>query len=248
MPRAILFENVAVFGQKRGRRHRARLRSELSVGYDLYPHVYNCADYGMAQSRQRFVMVGIRKDQGVAFRIPPPLDLKVTVGRVLGGLPEPPVDCSVHPEIPNHQRARVSALNVERFSYVPQGGGWRDIPPDLRLPCHRRADGASGGWPDVYGRLEWDGQCPTITGGFDSFSRGRFGHPLVDRPLTAREAARLQGFDDDFEFLGTRVDWRRQIGNVVPPPLARAIGREVLASLALSESPEASDVRGGAPA
>jgi DNA (cytosine-5)-methyltransferase 1 len=50
---------------------------------------------------------------------------------------------------------------------VPQGGGWKDIPFGLRLPCHQVADTSKGGWPDVYGWLRWDGQCPTITGGFD---------------------------------------------------------------------------------
>jgi len=83
----------------------------------------------------------------------------------------------------------------------------------------------------VYGRLEWDAQCPTITGGFDSFTRGRYGHPCQDRPLTPREAARLQGFPDDFVFKGTRGDVRSQIGNAVPPQLAYAIGGEILRSL-----------------
>ena len=115
------------------------------------------------------------------------------------------------------------------------------------------SEGAFSSWgdsslPSPRQSGEFPAKPPLNAPRFDSFSRGRFGHPLVDRPLTAREAARLQGFDDDFEFLGPRVEWRRQIGNVVPPPLARAIGREVLASLALSESPEASDVLGGASA
>jgi DNA (cytosine-5)-methyltransferase 1 len=79
--------------------------------------------------------------------------------------------------------------------------------------------------------LEFDGQCPTITGGFDSFTRGRYGHPRQDRPLTPREAARLQGFPDTFVFVGTRGDIRSQIGNAVPPLLAEAIGTEVLKCL-----------------
>ena len=72
-----------------------------------------------------------------------------------------------------------------------KGGGWQDLPEELRLECHKNVDVTAGGWPDVYGRLRWDGQCPTITGGFDSFTRGRYGHPHHDRPLTPREAARL---------------------------------------------------------
>ena len=227
-PRVVLFENVAIFGQKRGRRYLDLMRQELSE-YRLFPHFYNCADYGLAQTRERFIMVCVRSDQDVRFSVPSTKSGKrKTVGDVLAGLPEPPEDYSEHPDLPNHQRARVTPINVKRFSYVPQGGGWQDIPDDLRLDCHRGVDVSSGGWPDVYGRLRWDGQCPTITGGFDSFTRGRYGHPLHDRPLTPREAARLQGFPDHFAFRGTRADVRSQIGNVVPPPLARAIGLEIL--------------------
>ena len=141
------------------------------------------------------------------------------------GLPEPPED----------YRAKVTPINIERFSHVPQGGGWWDIPEKLRLRCHRDVDRRSGGWPDVYGRLKIDGQAPTITGGFDSFTRGRYGHPLQNRPLTPREAARLQGFPDDFRFSGTRWDVRSQIGNAVPPPLAAAIGGSILRTLMVED-------------
>jgi DNA (cytosine-5)-methyltransferase 1 len=238
-PRSMLFENVAIFGKKRGRKYLELMRSQLEE-YQLFPHFYNCADYGLAQTRERFVMVGIRGDLGVPFSIPTPTcDKWKTVGEVLQGLPEPPEDYSVHPDFPNHQRARVTALNITRFSCVPQGGGWQDIPEELRLDCHRGVDPTSGGWPDVYGRLSWDGQCPTITGGFDSFTRGRYGHPLHDRPLTPREAARLQGFPDDYTFVGNRGDVRSQIGNVVPPPLADAVGREILRVLRVADGLEA---------
>ena len=166
-----------------------------------------------------------------------------TVGEALADLPEPPLDYSDHPDFPNHQRARVTALNIERFSHVPPGGGWQDIPEPLRLKCHQNVDTSRGGWPDVYGRLEANSQAPTITGGFDSFTRGRYGHPSEDRPLTPREAARLQGFPDWFVFSGTRYDIRTQIGNAVPPPLASAIGKSILLTLVsagevLSSTPE----------
>ncbi|MCB9914976.1 MAG: DNA cytosine methyltransferase [Planctomycetes bacterium] len=238
VPRTFLFENVAIFGQKRGRPYLRFMQEHLSE-YALFPHFYNCADYGLAQTRERFVVVGVRRDQGVAFSPPAPTAERWrTVGETLAGLPEPPEDYSIHPDFPNHQRARVTALNIERFSHVPQGGGWRDIPEALRLACHQSVDTSRGGWPDVYGRLEWDGQCPTLTGGFDSFTRGRYGHPLQDRPLTPREAARLQGFPDHFEFLGTRQHQRSQIGNVVPPPLAQAVGRELLTCLRVADGLE----------
>jgi len=230
-PRFFLFENVAIFGQKRGEEYLERMRWDLKQ-YELYPRFYNCADYGVAQTRERFVIVGRRKDQKVTFEIPEPCVTKwATVRDAIGGMPEPPEDYSDHPDFPNHQRARVTAINIKRFSFVPPGGGWQDIPDEYRLDCHKGADPRSGGWPDVYGRLEWTKPCPTITGGFDSFTRGRYGHPEQDRPITLREAARLQGFPDGFVFRGTRGDIRSQIGNAVPPALAGAIARQIMRSL-----------------
>jgi DNA (cytosine-5)-methyltransferase 1 len=237
-PRFFLLENVAIFGQKRGQQLLAEICGSLArLGYRFWPHFYNCADYGLAQTRERFVLVGQRDGEGAPFRIPPPTYRKWrTVGEVIGDLPEPPEDYSDHPRYSNHQRARVTEINIRRFSHVPQGGGWSDIPMHLQLRCHRKVDRRSGGWPDVYGRLPWDGQCPTITGGFDSFTRGRYGHPLYDRPLTPREAARLQGFPDSYVFSGSRADIRSQIGNAVPPPLAQAIGTAIARALSAGRS------------
>lgn len=202
----------------------------------MHPHFYNCADYGLAQTRVRFIIVGKSKSVKASFRIPrPTVEKWVTVGEALNGIPEPPIDYSEHPNYPNHYRAKVTPINIERFSHVPQGGGWWDIPEGLQLKCHQRVDRRSGGWPDVYGRLKLDGQAPTITAGFDSFTRGRYGHPQEDRPLTPREASRLQGFPDDFRFCGTRWDIRSQVGNAVPPPLAEAIGKTVCRTLMVED-------------
>ena len=229
-PKAFLMENVAMMAQVRGRHLVDRFHAV--EGYELVGHFYIAADYGVAQTRERYMLIGIRNDQPGSFYVPSPTTPKwPTVGEVIGDLPEPPVDYREHPAYPNHQNARVTPINIKRFSYVPQGGGWQDIPYDMRLKCHQVVDTSQGGWPDVYGRLQWDGQCPTITGGFDSFTRGRYGHPLRDRPLTPREAARLQGFPDDFVFAGTRYDVRHQIGNAVPVPLAKTVGTAVLQAL-----------------
>ncbi len=231
-PQAFLLENVPMMAQVRGQ----RLVAEYFKleDYSLTGHYYLAADYGLAQTRQRYVLAGVRSDVDGGFEVPTPTtagELRRTVAETIADLPPPPSDYTDHPGYLNHQRARVTELNIERFSHVPPGGGWQDIPFDLRLECHKKVDTKTGGWPDVYGRLEWDGQCPTITGGFDSFTRGRYGHPDEDRPLTPREAARLQGFPDNFAFLGTRHDVRHQIGNAVPPPLAEALGRSVMGAL-----------------
>lgn len=235
-PSAFILENVAIFGQKRGKVYLDELASILST-YSLYPHFYNAADYGLAQTRQRFILVGIRNDYHLPYLKPEPtVKTWNTVRNAIGDLPEPPIDCSTHPKYFNHHRTRISPINLERFSHVPQGGGWKDIPFDLRLNCHKTTDPKSGGWPDVYGRLDWSKQSPTITGGFDSFTRGRYGHPEQNRAITPREAARLQGFPDYVHFQGTRSEVRYQIGNAVPPPLAEAIGTQIVRVVKNDES------------
>lgn len=236
-PQAFLMENVPLFAQKRGV-HLAEQFFSLNE-YDLTGHMYLAADYGVAQTRQRFVLVGIRKELSIKFIVPEPTTPKpgwLTVDEALRGLPVPPKDCSEHPDWPNHQSSRITPLNIERFSHVPQGGGWKDIPFQLRLSCHKALGDKQGSWSDVYGRLRGDGQSPTITSGFDSFTRGRYGHPYQNRPLTPREAARLQGFPDTHVFIGTRKSVCHQIGNAVPVPLAEVIGASILDVLRGQES------------
>lgn len=229
-PRAFLFENVAIFGQKRGAPFVKEIAEVLSA-YSISCFQVCGSDFGLAQTRSRFLMIGIRNDIGGSRPYLETSDEYVSVKDVIADLPAPPDDYSEHRDFYNHQKCKITALNEERFSHVPQGGGWQDIPWDLRLPCHKVADVKSGGWPDVYGRLSWEGQCPTITVGFDSFTRGRYGHPAQHRAITPREAARLQGFPDDFRFLGNRMDVRTQVGNAVPPPLAKAAGLAISAAL-----------------
>ena len=230
-PKAFVFENVQIFGQKRGRDLIDHIDQSLTE-YDVHRYFVNSSDFGLAQKRDRFIMIGIRRELAA----PRPVLVKArkvaTIRGAIGDLPPPPEDFTEHPTLANHIKCRITALNEERFRHVPQGGGWADIPAHLRLECHQGVDVSKGGWPDVYGRLEWTGQCPTVTAGFDSFTRGRYGHPEQHRSLTLREGARLQGFPDRFRFYGTRYDVRVQIGNAVPPPLGKAVGRAVAKALA----------------
>ncbi|GAB2782104.1 DNA (cytosine-5-)-methyltransferase [Halomonas shantousis] len=224
--RAFIFENVEIFGQKRGADLIEEIREELS-SYRIYTFFVCSSEFGLAQKRGRFIMIGIDRNEGKGV---PALEMTTkakNVKDIIGHLPPPPEDYSEHPNYPNHIKCKISKINEERFSHVPPGGGWQDIPMELRLPCHQVVDVKSGGWPDVYGRLEWEKQCPTITAGFDSFTRGRYGHPEQNRAITLREGAMLQGFPEDFRFFGTRHDIRLQIGNAVPPPVAKAAGQAV---------------------
>jgi DNA (cytosine-5)-methyltransferase 1 len=224
--RAFIFENVAIFGQKRGQDFIQEIK-ELLCEYDIYTFFICASAFGLAQRRGRFIMIGLNSSLGCNFPVLETTKKLVTIKDAIGDLPEPPADCSEHPEIPNHIKCKISAINEERIAHVPPGGGWQDIPSHLRLACHKDVNIKSGGWPDVYGRLEWSGQCPTLTAGFDSFSRGRYAHPEQNRSLTLREGARLQGFPDSFCFFGTRHDVRYQIGNAVPPPVAKVVGEAV---------------------
>ena len=226
-PRTFMLENVDQLGMKRGRDFLDHVQQQLK-DYVLYPRFYNSADFGVAQTRPRFITVGVHKEIELIFQPPAPTVKKwKTIREAIGDLPEPPDDFREHPEYPNHYKTNITAINIERFSYVPEGGGWQDIPEEIRLPCHQDVDVTSGGWPDVYGRLRWDAQVPTITGGFDSFTRGRYGHPKANRAITPREAARLQGFPDWFRFHGNKSEVRAQLGNAVPVPLAEAIGKSI---------------------
>lgn len=233
-PKAFIFENVQVFGQKRGRDLIEYVQGELT-NYNFTEHFVCSSDFGLAQRRSRFLMIGLRKDLDAPAPILRGNGPHQTVWDAIGHLPPPPDDCSEHPDFPNHMKCRITPLNEQRFRHVPQGGGWADIPQHLRLPCHQEVDASKGGWPDVYGRLQWGGQCPTITAGFDSFTRGRYGHPEQHRALTLHEGALIQGFPDRFRFYGNRGDVRLQIGNAVPPPLAKAVGLAIRQALAAAD-------------
>ncbi|MCZ6098598.1 DNA cytosine methyltransferase [Escherichia coli] len=229
-PRAFLFENVEIFGQKRGQDLIREVKEKL-FKYNIFTFFICSSDFGVAQKRGRFIMIGIDKSENCDYPKLEKVDNELTIKDVIGNLPPPPDDYSEHCEIPNHIKCKITKLNEERFSYVLPGGGWKDIPHDLRLKCHQNVDTNSGGWPDVYGRLEWDKQCPTITAGFDSFTRGRYGHPSQNRAITLREGAMLQGFPVDYRFYGKRDAIRLQIGNAVPPPVAKAAGTAIIKCL-----------------
>jgi DNA (cytosine-5)-methyltransferase 1 len=229
-PRYFVMENVPGLLGARGqpfieqfleRAHRAR--------YQVVLEVLDAADYGVPQHRRRAFIVGWRSGE-TEFLFPPrshgPTSW-LTVRDALRGLPPP--EESSGPSIPNHRMGNVSALNRIRIAYVRPGGGRSDIPPHLRLPCHAVSVEVAG-HRNVYGRLRWDAPAGTITTKCNSFTRGAFAHPSEDRNITMREAARLQGFPDDFIFLGSTVDAAHQIGNAVPPPLAKAVGEAIMAA------------------
>lgn len=228
-PEYLLLENVP--GLQKIKSNTGALGRFLSLiselGYDCDVQVLRSQDYGVPQRRRRLVLVASLINK---ISIPSPTH---GPGRVnenyenvwdwIGDLPEIAAgEC--HPDVKNHQAANLSPLNLRRIEATPVGGGRLDWPEALRLECHKTYEGHT----DVYGRLFKDRPATAMTTRCISLSNGRYGHPTQARAISVREAARLQTFDDDFEFLGSINGIAQQIGNAVPVRLADVVGQHVL--------------------
>ena len=123
--------------------------------------------------------------------------------------------------ITSHWCSQLSKINKERLKYIPIGGSWRDIPFDL-LPAGlqraRRSDHTKR-----YGRLDPNELCSTVMTKCDPHW-GSFFHPNQERTISVREAARIQSFPDIYRFTGNMTEQYEQVGNAVPPLLAKAVG------------------------
>jgi DNA (cytosine-5)-methyltransferase 1 len=127
----------------------------------------------------------------------------------------------------DHISGRLSALDEQVVNAVPPGGNWRDLPldfPSKRIEQIRRTAAAGqGSRSTYYGRLRWDRPSYTISTYFNRPGNGCYIHPSASRLITVREAARLQGFPDQYRFFGQGRDRFVQVGNAVPPLLAYQI-------------------------
>ena len=227
-PMYFVMENVSGIAGKRGKTILQQLVEYVEkIGYYVHIDLLDAQDYGVPQRRKRYIVVGERKDMGEHYTYPQSLNIHRTVRDVIGALPIPPENGTDHPNISLHRRDRLSELNLQRIRAIKEGQGRDDLPSDLLADCHK-IDSSVIGFRSVYGRMAWDEVAPTITARFDSFTRGKFGHPVQDRSVSLREGALLQTFPIDFEFTGNKVDIARQIGNAVPPIMAEHIGRSIL--------------------
>ncbi|KPM18071.1 DNA cytosine methyltransferase [Citromicrobium sp. WPS32] len=198
------------------------LLSDLE-GYHVDWDIVEMKYLGLPQTRKRLVLVASRLG---------PIELQFdeqkprTVRDVISQLPAIAAGEN-WPGDPMHRASRLSALNLRRIKASKPGGTWRDWPADLLATCHSKPTGET--FPSVYGRMEWDRPSPTITTQCFGYGNGRFGHPEQDRAISLREAAMLQGFPENYEFLPSGgqpsfASFGRLIGNAVPVPLGKAIG------------------------
>jgi DNA (cytosine-5)-methyltransferase 1 len=241
MPRAVMLENVPGLALKGH-----PLLDEFLEGLNAYGYVHSwdilqVADYGVPQKRRRLVLLA-----GLGFKIDLPKPTHSngginglapwrTLRDVLKNMPQPvTLEEAMKKGGPQrfnwHIVRNMQSINQERIRRVKAGGIRTQLPNELRPNCHKRAE---KGFSNVYGRMCWDHPSVTITAGFTTFSKGRFGHPEEDRTISVREGGLLQTFPPDYffdtEFMEHVCDI---IGNALPCDFAEALARKVYKAIA----------------
>ncbi|MEO5706652.1 MAG: DNA cytosine methyltransferase [Alteraurantiacibacter sp.] len=190
-----------------------------ALGYHISFGVVDAADYGAPQHRLRFVMLGSRDHPPASLPEPthgPSTRPYVTVRDAIFSFRDGP---GAHSEYTDGVR--------RFFAMVPEGGNWRSLPPDIQLLAMGNSFHSGGGKTGFFRRLSWDRPAPTITGRANR-KGSALCHPEQVRPISVREAAALQGFPADWQFIGAMNAQYMQVGNAVPVPLGKAIGAAVL--------------------
>ena len=206
-------------------------------GYSIRYGVLNAADYGVPQNRRRAIIIG--KYLATPPELPLPCKQKVTIWDAISDLaylesgegefeqeyrnsPKSDYEKKMRKGskiLYNHMATKHSALALERLSLIPPNAGKEILPKE-----HITKSVYSGTWS----RMEQNDVAVTITTRFDTPSSGKFTHPFLNRAITVREAARLQSFPDTFKFIGSKMSQMKQVGNAVPPLLARKIARVIM--------------------
>lgn len=186
-------------------------------GYTLTVHLYKFEDYGIPQTRHRIIIVGIRKDLGLIYRVPAPTHESSPLSSFVA-ICEPPISR----DVPNQEITRQSLKVTERLAHIKSGeNAWNsDLPEELRL----NVKGAR--MSQIYRRLDPSKPAYTVTGSGGGGTH--MYHWCENRALTNRERARLQTFPDGFAFVGSKESVRRQIGMAVPPLAAKIIINAIL--------------------
>ena len=237
-PAWIVFENVQGIVNTAGGAFLDQVRQSLEQRYDLHQALLNARHYGVPQSRTRLFLVGSR--DGTPFRFPRtqrgvPLTVydairdlpRLDNGNDLSWLPYGRARPSKYGRAMrgrleacgNHLVTRNARFVTRRYGCVPQGGNWEDIPMAFMGNYHDRARCHTG----LYHRLRSD--MPSVVIG--NYRKNMLIHPIEDRGLSVREAARLQSFPDWYAFSGSIGFQQQQVGNAVPPLLAQAVFSEI---------------------
>ncbi|CAN1559043.1 Dcm Site-specific DNA methylase [Mycobacteriaceae bacterium] len=239
-PRYFILENVPAF-LKSGQWSvfREALEDGILRDYEIDFGVLNAADYGAPQARKRVIVIGNHKDLP-AIGLPETTNAGThrALAEVLRGVPHAVDRIGIPDGTVEFRDEQFSGafstrelhfgrfytqLSLDRFKAISHNGGSRsELPNRLKADCWRRHSKGTG---DVMGRLTWEKPSVTIRTEFFKPEKGRYIHPDADRAITHYEAALIQGFPEEYRWVGTREEIARQIGNAVPIPLGKAIGR-----------------------
>ena len=219
-PKMFLAENVkGLTTHDGGRTIQTMVDVFEDLGYSVEWKVLNAWDYGVAEKRQRVVIIGTRNDlkENVKFEYPEPHDYKPVLRDVLQNVPE-----SVGAKYPEKKK--------KVFDLVPPGGYWRDLPDDVARDYMKSCYFMGGGRTGIARRISWDEPSLTLTCSPMMKQTDRC-HPEESRPFTTREYARIQSFPDEWSFSGKMNDIYKQIGNAVPVELAKEVGISIMNAL-----------------
>lgn len=236
-PEVFVIENVkALLSTSNGWFKKQILSAIEQLGYFVDYGVLNAEEYGVPQSRERAIFICCKKQK---ITLPSPtIDIPVTVREAISDLAYhesgegAPVE--LYREQPqsgyqrmmregsenlyNHVASKHKQVAIDKLKMIPPEKGKECLPPELL---------GNQKFKTTWGRLKWDEPSPTIDTRFDAASNGTNNHPFLNRAITPREAARIQSFDDRFIFYGSKVRIRKQIGNAVPPLMAKAIADKI---------------------
>jgi DNA (cytosine-5)-methyltransferase 1 len=242
-PKAFIMENVPGMLWPR---HKSYLdefyRQALDSGYSVYqPQKLDARDYGIPQRRQRVFILGIRGDVSAkGFEWPPKPTHSAPEFAETAGL-KPWVPCgAAFADLPSGDINGVHMNHgpelVAAFARTPVNGGSRKDSGRL-LNCHVDHNGHN----DVYGRIDPSKPAPTMTTACINPSKGRFVHPVLNHGITARQAARIQTFPDDYIFFGGLMAAGKQIGNAVPVVFGQKLIHHIKLLFVREAQPEAGD-------
>lgn len=200
------------------------------IGYKTVYGLLDAVNYGAAQFRERFIVIGSRDKEDIFLPIPSHFQKHQnkemrwkTLSDVFEGI-----------DYSNDECASLSEERKRIIRMVPEGGNWKSLPVEIQKEAMGGAYESGGGKVGFYRRLSFSEPSPTlVTSPVQKATM--LCHPTEDRPLSVKEYARIQGFPDDWVFKGTISDKYLQIGNAVPIPLGKAIG-EMFLSVANNSS------------
>lgn len=247
-PLVFVIENVKSLMSTSNGWFKEQIINEINkLGYKVSVGVLKASDYGVPQNRERVFFLCSR---GNEISLPKPTVQKYTTVRDAiedlaylnsneGSFEQSYITEATtkyqklmredSKKLYNHKASNHSKIAIQKLSMIPPEKGKEYLPKNLI---------GKQKFNSTWGRLKWDEPSPTIDTRFDAASNGKNNHPFLNRSITPREAARIQSFDDKFVFYGNKVDIRAQIGNAVPPLLAKAIANHIYENFVNNDSEE----------